>query len=72
MTRGSQVRKFNDDVYDAFGKAAEEVFAGVVTHSNLAKRIHESFDKARREIGGWSNLSDQAYVAQRNRVLGVS
>ena len=70
--QGVTVRKFNDDVYDSFGKAAEEVFAGVVTHSALARRIHESFDKARREIGGWSNLSDQAYVAQRNRVLGVS
>ena len=70
--QGVQVRKFNDDIYDSFGKAAEEVFAGVVTHSKLARRIHESFDKARREIGGWSNLSDQAYVAQRNRVLGVS
>ena len=70
--QGVEVRKFNDDVYDAFGKAAEEVFAGVVTHSKLARRIHESFDKARREVGSWSNLSDQAFVAQRNRVLGVS
>ena len=70
--QGVQVRKFSDDIYDSFGKAAEEVFAGVVTHSDLAKRIHESFDKSRREIGGWSNLSDQAYVAQRNRVLGVT
>ena len=70
--QGVQVRKFNDEIYDSFGKAAKEVFDGVVTHSDLAKRIHESFDKARREVGGWSNVSDQAYVEQRNRVLGVS
>ena len=70
--QGVQLRKFNDDVYDAFGKAAQEVFDGVVGHSALAKRVHDSFVKAREEIGGWSNVSDQAYVAQRNRVLGMS
>jgi TRAP-type mannitol/chloroaromatic compound transport system substrate-binding protein len=68
---GVQLREFNDDVYDAFGRAADEVFAEVVAHSDLAKRIHESFLKARADIGGWTNISDQAYVAQRNRVLGL-
>jgi hypothetical protein len=47
------------------------VFAGVVEHSPLAKEIHESFLKARADLGAWSKLSDQAYVRQRNRVLGV-
>ena len=70
--QGVEVRKFNDEIYDSFGKAAKEVFDGVVTHSDLAKRIHDSFDKTRREVGGWSNVSDQAYVEQRNRVLGGS
>ena len=37
----------------------------------LAKRIHESFLKARTEVGGWAKISDQAYVEQRNRYLGV-
>ncbi len=68
---GVNVREFNDDIYDAFGEAAEEVFAGVVEHSPLAKEIHESFVKARADIGAWAKLSDQAYVAQRNRVLGL-
>ena len=68
---GVQVREFNDDIYDAFGEAAEEVFAGVIEHSPLAKETHESFVKARADIGAWAKLSDQAYVRQRNRVLGV-
>ncbi len=68
---GVQVREFNDDIYDAFGEAAEEVFAGVVEHSALAKEVHESFVAARANIGAWAKLSDQAYVSQRNRVLGV-
>ena len=69
--QGVQLREFNDDVYDAFGEAAVEVFETVRSHSDLASRIHESFLKARVEIGGWTNISDQAYVAQRNRVLGL-
>lgn len=68
---GVQVREFNDDIYDAFGEAADEVFAGVIEHGDLAKEIHESFVTARANIGAWAKLSDQAYVSQRNRVLGL-
>jgi TRAP-type mannitol/chloroaromatic compound transport system substrate-binding protein len=69
--QGVQLREFSDEIYDSFGRAADEVFAEVVAHSDLAKRIHESFVKARANIGGWSKISDQAYVSQRNRVLGL-
>ena len=69
--QGVQLREFNDDVYDAFGDAAEEVFEETRAHSELANRVHESFAKARREVGAWIKISDQAYVSQRNRVLGV-
>lgn len=69
--QGIQVREFNDDVYDAFGEAAEEVFEEVRAHSELANRIHESFTATRKDVGRWMNLSDQPYLRQRNRVLGV-
>jgi len=69
--QGVKLREFNDDIYDAFGEAAAEVFAGVVAHSDLAKRIHESFVASRKSVGSWAKISDQAYVAQRNRVLGL-
>ncbi len=68
---GVKLRAFNDDVYDSFGKAATEVFKTTVEHSDLAKRIHMSFLKARADVGGWMNLSEVAYLAQRNRVLGL-
>ncbi|MEE9446982.1 MAG: TRAP transporter substrate-binding protein [Arenicellales bacterium] len=68
---GVQLREFNDDIYDAFGEAAEEVFEGVVEHSPLAKEIHTSFVKARAEIGAWAGVSDTAYLRQRNRVIGL-
>lgn len=69
--QGVKLREFNDDVYDSFGEAAAEVFETVRAQSPLANEIHESFLKARKDLGAWSKISDQAYVAQRNRVLGV-
>jgi TRAP-type mannitol/chloroaromatic compound transport system substrate-binding protein len=69
--QGVKLRRFNDDVYDAFGEAAEAVFDEVQQHSELAARIHKSFVEARAEIGAWAKISDQAYAEQRNRVLGL-
>ncbi len=69
--QGVQLREFNDDIYDAFGEAAAEVFAETRKHSKLAARIYDSFDNARKEVGGWMKVSDQAYLNQRNRVLGL-
>ncbi len=68
---GVKLEKFNDEIYDSFGKAAEEVFEETRKHSKLAEKIHSAFLKARNDIGSWSGLSDQAYVAQRNRVLNL-
>src|SRR5690606_10265167 len=48
---GVKLRAFNDEVYDAFGMAAEQVFAEVQAHSPLAKKIHESFAAARDDLG---------------------
>ena len=69
--QGVKLRNFSDDIYDSFGDAAAEVFEEVQQHSPLAKKIHESFLKSRGEVGSWAKISDQAYVAQRNRVLGL-
>ncbi len=69
--QGVQLRRFNDDIYDSFGEAAEAVFEEAKAHSKLAKNIHESFDRTRRDVGAWAKISDQAYVEQRNRVLKI-
>ena len=69
--QGVQLREFNDETFDAFGKAADEVFEGVRAHSPLAEKIHVSFLKARAETGAWSNISDLGYMRQRNRILGL-
>ena len=68
--QGVKLRKFNDDVYDSFAEASQEVFDEVQQHSALTSRIHKSFASARSDIGAWANISDQAYLQQRNRALG--
>lgn len=70
--QGVKLRQFNDDIYDGFAEASEEVFAEVQEHSDLANRIHQSFVTARSDIGAWAEISDQAYLTQRNRALGGS
>ena len=67
--QGVEVREFNNDVYEAFGKGAEQVFDEVVEHSRLAKRIHESMLAARKTVGQYQQLNDVEYVLKRNRVL---
>jgi TRAP-type mannitol/chloroaromatic compound transport system substrate-binding protein len=69
--QGVKLRQFNDDVYDAFAEATEDVFADVRKHSPLTARIDASFQAARKSLGAWSKISDQAFLAQRNRVLGL-
>jgi TRAP-type mannitol/chloroaromatic compound transport system substrate-binding protein len=68
---GVKLRIFNDDIYDAFGEAATEVFEETRDHSELAARIMDSVAAARSDVGSWLGLSDIAYTQQRNRVLGL-
>ncbi|WP_321344717.1 TRAP transporter substrate-binding protein [Breoghania sp.] len=69
---GVNVRGYSEDIIDAIGEAADEVFATTIEHSDLTRRIHESFVKARAELGRWMVLSDAGYTQQRNRVLGIT
>lgn len=68
---GVQLREFNDDVYDAFGQAANEVLEEARAHSPLARDIFDSVIAARKDIGSWTAIADAAYVQKRNRVLDL-
>ena len=68
---GVQTREFNDDVWDAFGEAAAEVFEETRAPSDLAARIDDSYQSSMREIAGWRAKAEIAYVGQRNRVLDI-
>ena len=69
--QGVELRQFSDEIYDSFYEASQDVFEGVRSHSPLAKKIDDSFRAARTDLAGWTKISDQAYLAQRNRVLGA-
>ncbi|MDQ2094028.1 TRAP transporter substrate-binding protein [Rhodalgimonas zhirmunskyi] len=69
--QGVEVRNFNDDVWDGFGEAAEEVFEEVRDHSPLAAKINDEFQDNLREIGNMMALFEITFVNQRNRVLGL-
>jgi TRAP-type mannitol/chloroaromatic compound transport system substrate-binding protein len=68
---GVELREFSDEVYDAFGEAAQEVLEEAMDHSELSKKIFESVITARKDIGSWMAISDVAYSNKRNRVLGI-
>ena len=68
---GVKVRAFNDDVWDAMAEAADEVFEEARAHSDLANRIHESFEAGLSDIGGWLGTSTGEYLNQRNRIRGI-
>lgn len=68
---GVELRQFNDDTYDSFGEAAEEVFEETRDHSPLAAKVHDSFVDARTELGTWMMNAGVGYSNQRNRVLGL-
>ncbi len=68
---GVELREFNDDIYEAFGAASEEVIEETRDHSELAAEIIDSFLDARNNVGAWSNLSDAPYVVKRNRFLNI-
>ncbi len=68
---GVQLRKFSDDVADAWGEASQEVFEEVRAHSPLAKRIDDSYRTALKSVGSWVAIADKGYADQRNRVLGI-
>ncbi|MDC0738895.1 TRAP transporter substrate-binding protein [Cognatishimia sp. SS12] len=68
---GVQVRAYSDDVWDAFGDAALEVFEETRAHSALAAKIDDHFQKSLREIGGFRAKSEIEFSLQRNRVLGI-
>ncbi|MEZ5715367.1 MAG: TRAP transporter substrate-binding protein [Paracoccaceae bacterium] len=69
---GVEVRAFNDDIWDAFGEAAAEVFEEVRAHSALAAKIDDSFQAGLREIGGTIAKFEGTFLNQRNRVLGLT
>ena len=69
--QGVELKKFNEDIIDAFGEATEEVFEEVRQHSELTRRIDDSFRASRATVANWISIAESEYFIQRNRVLGI-
>ena len=69
---GVEVKQFNEDVWDAFGEAAEEVFEETRDHSPLAAEVNDAFQASLKEIAGWRAAAEIEFSNQRNRILGLT
>ncbi|MCE8519493.1 TRAP transporter substrate-binding protein [Ruegeria pomeroyi] len=66
---GVKILEFPDSVWDAFGKASQEVMAENMG-DELFKKIHDSAMASMKSSSAWLNMSSGVYTAQRDRVLG--
>ncbi|GAB4540149.1 MAG: TRAP transporter substrate-binding protein [Ruegeria sp.] len=66
---GVKVMEFPDSVWDAFGKASQEVLAENMG-DELFKKVHDSAMASMKASSSWLNMSSGVYTAQRDRVLG--
>ena len=65
---GVNIMEFSDDIWDAFGAAAEQAmdeFAG----DPLYDQIRESFATSMKSSSQWLSRSEGVYTRQRDRVL---
>ena len=69
---GTQVKSFNDDVWDAFGEAAKEVFEETRAHSAMTKKVDDAYQSFMTECGTMMANFEVNYTNQRNRVLNIS
>ncbi|MEN0087465.1 MAG: twin-arginine translocation signal domain-containing protein [Pseudomonadota bacterium] len=65
---GVQLREFPDEVWDAFGTAAQETLESK-RDGDLYDKIIDSAMASMRASSGWIQRSEGAYRAQRDRVL---
>ncbi len=69
QSAGVKTLEFPETVWDAFGKASEEVHAENMG-DELYKKIYDSYTTSMKASSAWLQKSEGAYRAQRDRVLG--
>ncbi|WP_298492081.1 TRAP transporter substrate-binding protein [uncultured Maritimibacter sp.] len=69
--QGVEVRSFNEDVWDAMGEAAMEVFEEAAAFDDLAARINDSMQSAMRQYGRGIALFEGQFIENRNRIFDI-
>ena len=59
------VRRQPKVVLSAIAKAADEVVANAGASDDLAKRVYKSYMKFRKDVSGWTSVSETAFAAAR-------
>ena len=70
IASGVQTFTFADSVWDAFGDAADQVYAANMGDP-LFEKIYNAYRDSLVKSASWNALSSGAYAEQRNRVMGI-
>lgn len=62
---GVQLRKFDDRILQAIGKASGEVVAEIGNSDPFTRRVYESLTKFRKTSRRWTDISERAYLNAR-------
>ena len=68
QAEGVQLREFPPEVWDAFGRASQEVLQQYMD-DDLYQRVHDSYTGSMRESSDWIGRAEDPYTEQRNRIL---
>lgn len=68
IASGVEVLEFSDDVWDAFGKGSEEVYAQHM-EDPFFKKVYDAYNASMKSSSAWISKSEGVYVPQRDRVL---
>ena len=60
-----QIRKFDDTILQALGKATGEVLAETSRKDDLTRRVYDSFMKFRTAAISWGDISERAFLNAR-------
>ncbi|MEO1199200.1 MAG: TRAP transporter substrate-binding protein [Pseudomonadota bacterium] len=64
-----ELREFSSEIFNEIARVSEEVVEAAA-EDDIGQRILESYQTARRDVGGWTRIADQAYVNARQAALG--
>ena len=60
--------QFTDSIWDALGRATEEVL-NEAAEDDLFAKILADYRDATEALAGWSSISEEVFVSQRNRIF---
>ncbi|MEM1299591.1 MAG: TRAP transporter substrate-binding protein [Pseudomonadota bacterium] len=67
---GVKLAAFPKEVWDEIAKTGDAVVADAAKEDVLAARIYTSYQRFRKSVAGWSEISEQAFLRARADALG--